>query len=78
MTDIAANTPQELTPVTLWSRKNEKKEWEYNHLEDGHVPEGTQRPTPKHANHKSSWKSGDWQPERAYLNTDTPPKVVRP
>jgi hypothetical protein len=38
--------------VTLWSRMNENKEYEFNHLEMGHVAEGVRFPTPKHENHK--------------------------
>lgn len=65
-----------LTPVTLWSRKNEKGEWEFNHLEDGHVPPDTAKPTPKHENHKSAWKKGEWQYVHAHLTGDVPPRVV--
>lgn len=65
-----------LAPVTLWSRKTEKEEWEFNHLEDGHVADGVLRPTPKHDNHKSAWRKGDWLARRAFLSKDVPPRVV--
>jgi hypothetical protein len=70
-------TAQGVTPVTLWSRQNEKGGWDHNHLEMGHVPEGTARPTPVHESHKSAWRKGAWQAERAYLTADKPPRVVR-
>jgi len=73
MTDQVIST---LHPVTLWSRKNEKGQWEFNHLEDGHVPEGTTKPTPKHENHKSAWRKGEWMSSAAYLTADIPPRVV--
>lgn len=65
-----------LLSVTSWSRKNEKGEWEFNHLEDGHVPAGTVKPTPKHENHKSTWRKGEWAAKPVYLTADIPPRVV--
>lgn len=69
------STTSALVPVTRWSRKSEEG-WEHNHLEDGHVAPGTARPAPKHENHKSAWKRGDWRFELVYLTQELPPRVV--
>jgi len=61
-----------MKPGTLWFRLNEKGEYEYNHLEDGHCPNPT--PTPQHEAHK--W-SGKWKSEYIYLTDTIPAKVVK-
>jgi len=70
------------TPATLWYRKSKAEDgsefWDFNHLEDGHVPDGAKYPTPKHENHKSAWKRGEWRAEKVYLTAEKPPKVIRP
>ena len=60
--------------VTSWSRKNDKEEFEHNHLEDGHA--NSIRPTPIHENHKKAWAKGIWKAHHGYLTFDIPPKLV--
>ena len=67
---------QGFVPVTLWSRKNEQGDWEFNHLEDGHIADDAERPTPKHENHKTAWRKGAWHAHRAFLSADVPPRVI--
>jgi len=76
MADLNASNTEGLQPATLWSRKNDKGDWEFNHLELGHVQEGTTRPTPKHENHKTAWKRGEWHARLAYLTAELPARVV--
>jgi hypothetical protein len=56
-----------MKPVTLWYRKNDKGEYEFNHLEDDHCI--TSNPTPKTTIHEKVWK-GKWKSTHAYLNDD--------
>jgi hypothetical protein len=65
------------TPVTLWYRKNQDNEYEFNHLEDGHVNAigiklGTLFPAPKHENHKKTWSKGVWICKLAYMKITVP------
>jgi len=72
------NQPEDAqTPVTLWSRKNERGEYEHNHLDDGHCEAGTERPRPKTDAHKSAWNKGQWAYEHAWLDGGLPPRVMR-
>ena len=63
-----------VTAVTLWFRTNEKGEWMMNHLEEGHG--ANELPTPKVPSQKSVWGKGTWAKEHAWLNGDSPPKVL--
>lgn len=60
---------------TLWYRKNQDGEWEFNHLEDGHA-EGP-FPTVKHPAHAKVWSSGAWKSEKVWLSTDKARVVTR-
>lgn len=55
-----------MKPVTLWKRKNKAGDFEFNHLEDGHI--NNAKPTPQHQNHGKAWGSGEWLAEKAWLN----------
>ena len=60
-----------MTPITLWSRKNEDKQskqygmFEFNHIEDEHVHQS--HPTPKTEEHEKAWKRGTWQYKWAFI-----------
>lgn len=64
-----------MTPITLWYRLNEKKQWEYNHLDYGQDPNLTS-PPPIHPDHVKMWKSGKWQFAFAELQDGRISKVV--
>ena len=55
-------------PVTLWSRMNDKKQFELNHLEDGWCT--VERPTPKMPIHERTWAGGKWQAELVWIDLD--------
>lgn len=61
-----------ITPITLWSRKNERGVFEHNHLEDGHAV--CQMPAPKHPTHIRAWAGGEWRKTHALLDAG----VVKP
>ena len=63
------------TPITLWYRMNDKKEWEHNHYSEGHIG-GLKGPIPVHPEHVKKWKSGKWGYAFAYLQAGRIPKVV--
>lgn len=65
-----------MKPITRWHRKNEKGVFEFNHIEDGHVPTHAKLPTPKCEIHKKSWSNGVWQFSHAWLTDELPPKVI--
>ena len=60
-------------PVTLWYRKNETGEFEFNHLEDGHSSFET--PTIKSESQRKAWRC-EWKKEFKHLSNDIPPKVI--
>lgn len=72
-------TSPQLLPVTLWFRLtfvDGVEREEFNHLEDGHVAQEQERPTPKCAEHKTPWSRGKWRKEHAHLTTDLPGRVM--
>ena len=69
-------TKQTLTPIMLWYRMNENKEWEYNHYSEGHI-QGMKAPAPVHPEHEKKWKSGKWGYAFAYMQAGRIPKVVK-
>ena len=71
----AAPAESPLSPVTLWFRLDDRKEWDFNHLEDGHFQ--GERPAPKTDVHKRAWGAGQWMKVLAHLTDDVPAKVVR-
>jgi len=60
-------------PVTLWYRKNEEGEWEYNHLEHGHSGVGT--PLMQFDSQRKAWRC-EWKYVYKHLTNDIPPKVI--
>jgi len=50
--------------VTSWARKNDKGEFEHNHIDDGHVVVG---PKILHPSQSKAWPRATWQFTHAYL-----------
>jgi hypothetical protein len=63
-----------IKPVTLWYRKGDKGDYEFNHLEDGHST--SDKPTIGNAVQVKLWSSGVWVREHAWLDAGKPPKVL--
>lgn len=61
-------------PVTLWHRKGQDGQFEFNHLDDGHAAGA--RPAPKHPNQVTAWSGGEWIAEHAWL--DARNVVIKP
>jgi hypothetical protein len=66
-----------VAPITLWFRKNEKSQFEHNHVEEGHCADATTHPAPKTDAQKSAWGRGVWVYEHAWFDASLPPKVLR-
>lgn len=62
-----------MLPITLWYRKNEKGNYDYNHLEDGHC--SFEVPTMNSELQRKAWRC-EWRKEFKYLSNDIPPKVI--
>lgn len=56
--------------VTVWERKNEKGEWEHNHIASG-FEEG-KHPKIKHPSYDSQkgWEKGEWRRSFMYITDD--------
>jgi hypothetical protein len=62
-----------MTPITIWTRKNDKGVFEHNHIEDGHVEFG---PKILHPNQAKAWPRATWKYEHAFLSNEQPPRVL--
>lgn len=51
--------------ITIWSRLNEKNQYEHNHIENGHIESNI--PTIKFDEQKG-WKNGKWKKQLGILN----------
>jgi len=60
--------------VTLWYCKNDKGDFEFNHLEDGLSIDSI--PFAKFPSQAKAWKNGHWDRVHAQLSNDIPPKIV--
>lgn len=55
-------------PVTLWYAWNEKqKDFEMNHLEDGHSLLANPKPKSPEFESQKSWNKGKWKKKLTYL-----------
>lgn len=64
----------DLLPCTRWFRLNvKKKEWEFNHLEDGHAK--GEKPAAKFPS-QSGWSNSTWAKSLSWLDRSIPPKVI--
>lgn len=61
-----------MKPITVWKRvNNETKQYEHNHIEDGHCESSFPNPNNdidgKPFTAQSNWKNGKWEKTFAYL-----------
>jgi hypothetical protein len=57
-----------MKPITVWKKFNVKEQrWEFNHIEDGHVPVAQDKPTGRPEQTKI-WKTATWIFEHKHLD----------
>lgn len=56
--------------ITVWERYNEAhKDWEHNHIEDGHTESNTPKSHTK--DQARGWTGAEWKPTHAHLDDDS-------
>lgn len=57
-----------MKPVTVWYHQPDNKQFEFNHIDDGHCDCDAERPTGMFPNQVKAWGKGHWKYEQCFVD----------